>query len=440
MGFVSNVTTNLVKQVVLIVTGMILSIAIARSLGPADKGIYELAGMAAPLLILFSELGITMAIINFIGRRKASPGVLYSNSLWIGLSVGTLAVLSFSLFLPFLSTSVFRGVDLWLVVLAISGVPLSLTTQYLGGILVGLLKIRESCIICIGFSIASLLSVLLVLTVVGPSIVGLIGISVIMTSALFFFYVFYMRRVITETKHVSFRTARECVNYGSKGYVANAVNFLNYRLNMYFLNFFIGAAAVGLYSISVGLAEMIWIVPSTIAFVLFPTASSMRPHEAAELTATSCRHAFLISAILSICALTLGGFAINLLYGSSFSDSYLPLVAMLPGILLCSTAALTSSYLNSVGKVVYSPIINTTQLVICVVLDLLLIPPYGLMGAAVAASMSFAYCGVMFVVFFCLNTGISPRKVYIAEMSDIRVYLDIISGRLRKIAERAKRQ
>jgi O-antigen/teichoic acid export membrane protein len=354
--------------------------------------------------------------------------------------VGTLAVLSFSLFLPFLSTSVFRGVDLWLVVLAISVVPLSLTTQYLGGILVGLLKIRESCIICIGFSIASLLSVLLVLTVVGPSIVGLIGVSVIMTSALFFFYVFYMRRVITERKHVSLGTARECMNYGSKGYVANAVNFLNYRLNMYFLNFFIGAAAVGLYSISVGLAEMIWIVPSTIAFVLFPTASSMRPHEAAELTATSCRHAFLISAILSICALTLGGFAINLLYGSSFSDSYLPLVALLPGILMNSTGALTSSYLNSIGKVIYSPIIVTTELLISIVLSLLLIPPYGLLGAAVSSSISFVYCGVLGVTFFCLNTGIKPRKVYIAEMDDIRLYIDIFTGKLRAIARRARRQ
>jgi O-antigen/teichoic acid export membrane protein len=211
------------------------------------------------------------------------------------------------------------------------------------------------------------------------------------------------------------------VNYGSKAYLANALDFFNRKLSYFILGYFLGALDVGYFAVAIGLAEMIWIIPSTVSFVLFPSVASADSGSAGDLTAMSCRFVFFVSTTLCVAAAALGGIAIHILYGDPFAPSYLPLVLLLPGILLSSTGSLTSSFLAGIGKVIYAPIINATGLVLAITLNLLLIPSFGIVGASVATSICYAYAGLLGVHFFRKHSKMSLSDVYLIKRKDISV-------------------
>ena len=428
MSFLKDVSTNFIKKIVIMIASIITSIVIARVLGPEGKGIYAMVMLVPGMLLLFGEFGITMSNIYFIGKKKIDKSVLASNSLFIGLINGVILVSVFLIIYPFIADSVFQGVDSSYIYAILLMIPFSLTTSYLGGILVGLLKIKESCIISIVQTVINAAAILLILLVFSGYIFELLILSIVMSISLFLFYTWYIGKLIGYVKYFSWKSFKKCFNYGSKGYLANALTFFNYRLDMFLVNLFVGVTAVGYYSLSVGLVEMIWIVPQTISFVLFPVVSSSNKKDAAELTASSCRHSFFLSLIMCIGAFLFGRFAIEIMYGEVFLPSYLPLVALLPGVLFFSTSTLTSSYLNGIGKPIYSPIIDSITLSINIVLNIMLIPTYGIVGAAIASSIAYSLTAFLGVYFFLKHSNISLKAVYIIQKDDLLLYINKIKG------------
>jgi O-antigen/teichoic acid export membrane protein len=424
LTFVKDVSTNFVKKTVLLVSGIITSIIIARVLGPTGKGIYAMVLLVPSMLLLLGEFGITMANIFYIGKKKIKRSVLSYNSLVLGLINGLFLIFAFLLIYPFIQDSVFKGVDSIYIYFILIIIPFSLATQYLSGILVGLLKIRQACYITIIQTIINTAGVATILLILSGYIMDLLVFSMIMTISLFVFYVLYIEKLTGFTKKFTLKSFKKCFNYGSKGYLADMFMFFNYRLDMFMINFFIGITAVGYYSISVGLAEMMKIVPRTIGFVLFPAAVSTNKKDATELTAATCRHSFFLSLILCIVATFFGKYAIEITYGEVFLPAYLPLLALLPGMLISSTGALTSAYLNGIGKVIYSPIITSTELTINIVLNIILIPIYGILGAAIASSICYSYGAVLGVFFFLKNSDITLKDVYLIKKSDLDIYID----------------
>jgi len=426
-----DVSTNFIKKIVIMIASIITSIVIARVLGPEGKGIYAMVMLVPSMLLLFGEFGITMSNIYFIGKKKIEKSVLASNSLFFGLINGVILVLIFLIIYPFIADSVFQGVDSSYIYAILLMIPFSLTTSYLGGILVGLLKIKEACIISIIQTVINTAMILLILLVFSGYIFELLILSIVMSISFFLFYTWYIGKLTGFVKYFSWKSFKKCFNYGSKGYVANTFTFFNYRLDMFLVNFFIGVTAVGYYSLSVGLVEMIWIVPQTISFVLFPFVASSNKKDAAELTASSCRHSFFLSSIMCLGALIFGQFLIGIVYGDVFLPSYLPLVGLLPGILFGSTGTLTSSYLNGIGKPIYSPIIASIALITNIVLNLILIPTYGIMGAAVASSITYSFAAFLGVYFFLKNSDVSFRNIYLIQKNDLLVYINKIRDILR---------
>jgi O-antigen/teichoic acid export membrane protein len=429
LTFVKDVSTNFVKKTVLLVSGIIISIVIARVLGPTGKGIYALIMLVPSMLFLLGELGITMANVFYIGKKKIEISKLSYNSLIFGLINGLILVIIFLAIYPFIKDSVFKGVNPEYIYLILIIVPFNLTTNYLSGILLGLLKIKQSCNIIIIKTIINTSGILIILFIFSGYIVDLIIFSVLLEISMFVFYVLYIGKLTNFAKKYSWNSFKKCFNYGSKGYLADMFMFFNYRLDIFMINFFIGVTAVGYYSLSVGLAEMIWIIPGTISFVLFPNVSSKSKKESAELTATTCRHSFFLSLILCSLAAFFSKYAIEILYGKSFLQSYLPLLILLPGILINSTGSLTSSYLCGIGKVIYSPIITSTMLVINITLNIILIPIYGIIGAAIASSICYSYGAILSVFFFLKHSDVKLKDIYIFNKGDILFYINIIRKR-----------
>jgi len=178
------------------------------------------------------------------------------------------------------------------------------------------------------------------------------------------------------------------------------VQFFNYRLDQFLLNALAATAAVGTYSVSVVLAELVWQLPNAVSNVLFARAANEPPAVMDRLTPRVARWTLALS--LAACAvLALGGeLIIRLVYSSAFAGAYTPLLWLLPGTAVFGVGVVIAHDVSGRGHPGYNMIVASVSLILTVLLNLLLIPRLGASGAAIASSASYGITTLLTLVAF----------------------------------------
>lgn len=168
-----------------------------------------------------------------------------------------------------------------------------------------------------------------------------------------------------------------------------AMVLLYVRLDNIFIFKLMGSAALGIYAAGFRIVEPALMVPHAFSISLFTILSS-QGHE--SLTRKGLLGAVLHSmwpAYLFVacagCVLILGGESILRHFGSSYLAAY-PVLRILSVLLLFRTVNITlTSIINSRGQYSALARITASNLVVNIVLAVLLIPAFGIQGAAWAA-------------------------------------------------------
>ena len=115
----------------------------------------------------------------------------------------------------------------------------------------------------------------------------------------------------------------------------------------------------------------------------------------------------------------LGGYVVPFVYGEVFSESILSLYLLLPGAVFSSVAKVFSVYLVTNGRMMFNVISVSVGVLVTLVLDLLLIPRFGIEGAAAATSIS--YISIFLVLLFVLKFSLKleGNNFYFPSMSDL---------------------
>ena len=159
-------------------------------------------------------------------------------------------------------------------------------------------------------------------------------------------------------------------------------------------------AAVGLYSIAVSIAERIWIVSQSVSSVLFARVSNLTSdNERAQFTALVSRNVLFLSIIGGVSLFLLGKWIIYLLFGADYAGSTAPFLWLIPGIVLGSMSRIISNYFSGIGR----PEINTYVTVFLTILNVgfnILVPKYGVVGAAMATTVTYSMNMVVKTIIF----------------------------------------
>ncbi len=89
-----------------------------------------------------------------------------------------------------------------------------------------------------------------------------------------------------------------------------------------------------------------------------------------------------------------------LLYGESFPLMYDCFLLILPGAILLMTVSITANYLSGLGKLKYNLLAVTLSLVLIIGMDAILIPMYGIYGAAAVSGISYFVYGLIMLFQF----------------------------------------
>jgi O-antigen/teichoic acid export membrane protein len=221
---------------------------------------------------------------------------------------------------------------------------------------------------------------------------------------------------------------RAMASFGLQSYLANFASFLNYRLNGLIINAFLSVASLGYYSIAVALSEAMWLLANGVSTVVFPRVASSERAEANRLTAVVARNTLLATALGCLAMLLVGRWLVEAIFTAKMLPAVTPLWLLLPGTVALSFGKVASSYFSGIGKPIYGAYVAPINLVITVLLDLVLIPRFGIEGAAAASSIIYTIGSAVALAIFVRESGNSVWESLVIQPEDFRLYAKLISG------------
>lgn len=187
--------------------------------------------------------------------------------------------------------------------------------------------------------------------------------------------------------------ARQAIRYGSKTQVANILTFLNYRVDIFLVSAITEPSFTGLYAIAIRAAEQLWLIAQAFATVVLPYFSklhmlSSKGHNVVRNIARLVFWITLVGAILQ--GMYVEPF-ITLLFGAEFLEAATTLRILLVGVVALSASQILFSDLAARNHAGLNLAFAAIILIVNVVANLLLIPEFGIDGAAAATSGAFVF-------------------------------------------------
>ena len=399
----------------------VASILIARAVGPEGKGILALMSLASGQAVAVLALGIESAIVYYVGSGRVDKQVASSTCFLLSFALGTLAAGFTVGILHFILKQV--SFAIWILIYVSAALtPVSLYSMYLGVIV----RMEGKIVELAGFGLIH--HFLYTCAIIGcfflarniPAIlaVGIVTNLVSMGVSWFFYakWGYLPPKSYLASKKVAYRL----ISYGIKGHIGGIFKLLNYRLDMYIIGYLLPVAQVGIYSVAVAFSELLLMIPNAIGVVITQRAATRPWKEANDITATVTRLTIVVIALGCIVLALLGHILIPLLYGKAFADAVKAMLWLLPGIwFLAMWKTLLSDIGISRGYPLYRTYSSGVAVVATVAFDLLLIPRFGINGAAIASSIAYAMAALTILFLFCKTTGVRISELLLPRGDDI---------------------
>jgi O-antigen/teichoic acid export membrane protein len=195
--------------------------------------------------------------------------------------------------------------------------------------------------------------------------------------------------------------------------VTNVVSLLNYRASLFLVERFHGLSTAGTYSVSVTVAELLWLLSSSVTVSAYARIGHPDRQVAAAMTVQAVRINVLATLVAAPVLLALAWWALPWVMGSAYEASLLPLAALLPGVAAYAAASsLSAFYTNHLGRPQLSGAIAGLSLVVSFVLGCVLIPGMGALGAGIASSLGYVVAIVAAYGVFLRHAGLPVRALW----------------------------
>jgi O-antigen/teichoic acid export membrane protein len=187
----------------------------------------------------------------------------------------------------------------------------------------------------------------------------------------------------------SFALARTVAAYGMRAQVGGVMTQLNLRLDYILLTVMTGPAVLGVYAVASKFAELVRILGMALTYVFYPKFAKGARSQTLESVRRLIPKAALLSAVAIVPLWIAAGLVIPAFYGSDFSSAVTPTRIILLGLAFDGVAGVIAAYLYGVGRPGLNSLAIAAGLIVTVVLDLVLIPPFGTVGAATASAVAY---------------------------------------------------
>ncbi len=413
---------------------IVVSVVLTRSLGPEQRGVYALLVTTNVLVSNMAHLSAGRAFINMLARGRYSLGEVNTLAVLLSLILGAILLGATASLYPFLPPNLLPNVPYSFLLVAMALTAATIYQIYWSAMMVGLNRIIVMNKLNLAINLSSSVLMISAVGLFGWGLIGFLAVWTLSSIAGMLGALFLSARIDRPVWPPRWTMVREALGFGLRSHPTNVAHHLFLRLDLYIVNALIGAAAVGFYSVSTSLAEKLWLPLNALHASSAGKVTQLPRDESALLAAKVSRTSVLLILMIALPFGLVSPWLIPFLYGAEFSASVLPLVILLGGVLSFSVMMVLNNYIvGQMQRPGLLSIISWLQVAISLPLYVVLILWQGIVGAALASSITYILSMLSTLIIFVRDSGLPPRSVLLPRPEDFRDYLRIFRAGLNRV-------
>ena len=386
---------------------MLLRIILGKELGPSGLGLYTLVFTIYMFGMQFAIFGISAALVKYIAeyredlskiREFVAIGIV--GSMVSGSVMGALLyMLSGIISIQFFHCP--EMVDL----LKITAFcfPFIAMQKTVLGTLNGLRKMRWFAIVNIVQNVSIVVISIALVLLLDMGVKGAVVGYVVPTIVVGLLSLSFTRGCFTTRPVILRTTIRKVLWFGSYIALANCIGLINLEIDSILIGHFINETEVGYYAVAALLVQGLILIPNSVLIVSTPAIATYYGkndyNSIIKLVKAITIKISIITIFAAFSLIFFGQIIIEILFTKEFLSAYYPLLILIIGYSIYSPTLSISDTFSSIGKVDVKLKISVVCATINILLNILLIPIYGIIGAAFATSASLIFTSLVTVCF-----------------------------------------
>lgn len=436
MSVARNSVLAFLPHVVGVAAGLASSIVTARYLGASGRGVLGLTLMTLGVLLLVSDAGISASITYLVSAGRLDRRQALRLCLGAAAGLGALAWLVAAALWPVMSGNALGGVSVAQYAAALAALPAMLFVAFWIRLSMALGEFTPPLRLHASLSIGSLALAVLTLPIARQGVFEFLAALAVMH---------WTAAAVTAAGAIRRHGAprplpagilRAAFSYGSRAYLGALVSYATLRVDAFVLNAYSNSASVGRYDLAMTFAEKLWLIDSSIGQAALPEVVARESDRAADLVASANRAVVALTVTAGGLLFAIAPFLVNLLYGAEFHASAAAIRILVPGVVAyASGRTLLHYHQGHLARPGTVSIVMGISALIAVTLYFILIPRYGITGAAAASSIAYASVFVMAATLFVRETGLSLRETFVPGPRDVAALTERFGRSKRQKAE-----
>ena len=419
MKLVRNVSITMVTSFLSTGAAALAAMLVANVLGAKGAGVFALARVVPTVVAAVLGAGVTMSNAYLVGGRRFSIQAITEASMALALVIGFIGWGAWIAGGSFIHARFFSSLSETAVLLVGISIPLQMIRNYLNSVQQGLQTFTEANIVLLVEDVATLLLVLPLLWGVqsGPTVIVFAAVGGSAVSCLASIW-YLVKHGYKPWPRLHRELSLEMMRFGLKGHIGRIANMLNWRLDVMILSMLAPVEIVGYYAVATKVAETFRPLSAAFTFVLRPMIASLSVSEARAQGVALYRRVFALNLVLVFIMAFAGGPIIIRMFGPDFAAAVPAFQILLIGLAALGGAGVLNGYDVGIGRPEFNSYTALAGLVITVIGDVTLIPPYSLMGAAFTSSVAYTVKAAALTFLFLSTSGISlPQLMGMKEYS-----------------------
>ena len=400
----SNTNWLLFERIFRMGLGIFVGVWVARYLGPRQYGILSYASSVVAFLGVFVYLGLSGIVVRDVVKYPEEKELLLGTTFvlkTVGGIIGYIIIMMLALIMHKNDSTQF-----WILLIIGAGLVFGgfdvIHLWFHSQIQAKYVVYATSC----SLILASVLKIILIVIgapVVAFACVGLIEVSV---TSIIFVYMYKCKVGSLFNWRSKLSKAKELLSQSRLLIFSHFFVIVYLKIDQIMLEWIVGLKEVGIYSVAVILSESWYFIPAAIVASVFPKLTEQRTKNEVAYNKNLQKiydALFLLALSLALLITLFSHTIISILYGGAYEKAAAILMVHIWAGVFIFMRQLFSKWLIIEALLKYSLYTHGLGAILNVLINLILIKPYGGLGAAVATLISYAGASY-FILFFYKNT------------------------------------
>ncbi|MGN6249966.1 MAG: oligosaccharide flippase family protein [Ginsengibacter sp.] len=438
MNFKQELLKNILFKGVNVLLSFVVTVLVVRLLGPQGNGVYSLFMTNSAIIALVAGFSFNSGLAYYSAKNKFSA---------VSLLNSTLLLLILQMLFIFLSERVFKIIFGYSFYLDLNSPQITLwgwlylfvvlLNSYLTAFFTGnkwfdtlnILTVLSNIIFILvfGFLIFSKNSYSL------EHSLFILKTYILLVSLQALIKLLVLLRKIKFRLQFSFlkmQQLKKVLLYSGVAFFANIFQFLAYRMDYWFVNYYRTKDELGLYALSAKLNQVLWLLPMTIATVIIPFTVTSQEELSVKLK-TILRLLLNGYIFLGIFLVAVSPFFIPLIFGNDYRGAVLPFILLLPGVVIFTQTTILGAYFAGINRQDINLKISFFCFFTILLGDAFLVPRFGKEGAAIASSLGYALSGFTSLYVFSKLPGNSFKEQLLIRKNDFKTLRSLLLSKFK---------